>query len=751
MNERRRKRALITRPQEDSADAAIALARRGITPVLAPMMRIEYATADIENEVALAQAILFTSRNGVRAFSRLSPRRDVAVFAVGDSTAALARDSGFVNVESAQGDSADLARLTTDRLDPADGLLFHAAGATVAGDLTDALNKAGFKTVRRSLYEAQALEALADETATALRDRTLDYVLFFSPRTGRIFADLVEKAGLTRTCDSLTAICLSDAVASEIAAIKWRKTVTAQLPTTEALLSVIAKLEDTGAPPAAKTLPTSGPDSVVKSDISKPPMPVEQSVPADEDTEKPQEIAITEADQPKVSSKEPSKQPSEKASVQTSAQTSVPASKKSPEIANTPADTMADMTADTKKESESSEMRDSAAALSATLAAAPTTTETVGQSRIGTVLVTLIAVIVVLGAGYATLPSWREDLPPVVRDRLSGTPVVSDALQRENRNLGARLTEMASKLEAKESDLGAAQSQMAAMENQTADLTATLTAKLAASEQALAALRTANTAGEATAAENAALKGRIAALDQLLTAEKEARASADSATNKAEAMATERAATAGKLSATVDEAAGKIAGLEKNLDTARKAAVLAGKTDTIAMATRKLRDALFGAAPFVAEIKALKDMAGEAPAVAAALSAIEPLAPTGVATRNDLFARLPAAVTAVVAADRRSNNASWIDRTVSKLTGFVTVRRIDGKGTGTDAILARAEMAARRGDLTATANEISTLTDPGAAAAAPWLKAAQDRLAADLARAALDKIVLTGVGAGDPS
>ena len=46
MSERRRKRALITRPQEDSADAAIALARRGITPVLAPMMRIEYATKD---------------------------------------------------------------------------------------------------------------------------------------------------------------------------------------------------------------------------------------------------------------------------------------------------------------------------------------------------------------------------------------------------------------------------------------------------------------------------------------------------------------------------------------------------------------------------------------------------------------------------------------------------------------------------------------------------------------------------------
>jgi hypothetical protein len=356
----------------------------------------------------------------------------------------------------------------------------------------------------------------------------------------------------------------------------------------------------------------------------------------------------------------------------------------------------------------------------------------------GTVLVTLIAVIVLLGLGYATLPSWRDSLPPVVRDHLSGTAAVSGALQRENRALGARLTDLTSKLRAKESNLGAAQYRIAAMENQAADRTAKLTAKLAASEKALASLRTANTAGELAATENTALKGRIAALDQLLAAEKKARASANAATNKAEAMAIERAAA-------------EIAGLEKNLDTARKAAVLAGKTDTIALAARKLRDALFGAAPFVAEIKALQDMAGEAPAVAAALSAIKTLAPKGIATRNDLFTRLPAAITAVVAADRRSNNDSWIDRTVSKLTGFVTVRRIDGKGTGADAILARAEMAARRGDLTKTANEISALTGPGAAAAASWLKAAQARLAADLARAALDKIVLTRVVAGDPS
>ncbi len=57
-----------------------------------------------------AQAILATSANGVRALARRSRARDLPVFAVGPQTAEAAREAGFANVKSADGDAEKTGR-----------------------------------------------------------------------------------------------------------------------------------------------------------------------------------------------------------------------------------------------------------------------------------------------------------------------------------------------------------------------------------------------------------------------------------------------------------------------------------------------------------------------------------------------------------------------------------------------------------------------------------------------------------------
>lgn len=255
MSEPRRHRALITRPQEDAADIAIALARRGVTPVLAPMMKIVHAArqdaGDVDDEAGRAQAILFTSRNGVRAFSRLSTLRHIPAFAVGDSTAALARDLGFSWVESASGDSDDLVRLVRRTLRPEEGPLYHASGETVAGSLSEQLTEAGFTVTRHTLYRAEAIGEFSPDTKSALQRDTLDYVLFFSPRTARIFLDCLAESGLAAKTGRLVAICLSPAVTDVLELRAWRAVKTALEPTTDAMIRMVDKLEKNDSPLSA--------------------------------------------------------------------------------------------------------------------------------------------------------------------------------------------------------------------------------------------------------------------------------------------------------------------------------------------------------------------------------------------------------------------------------------------------------------------------------------------------------------------
>lgn len=208
-------RVLLTRPRDDAEATARRLAEIGIDSVVAPLIDITYiedATIDLRG----VQAVMVTSANGVRALAQVSPRRDIAIYAVGDASADAARQAGFTEVASAGGDVGALAALAGARLDPQAGAVVHVAGSAVAGDLMAELSQRGFSARRVQLYRAQAVSALPEAARAALRDSAVDAVLFYSPRTAGRFADLVAVEGFERDCAGLTAICLSDNVAAAL-------------------------------------------------------------------------------------------------------------------------------------------------------------------------------------------------------------------------------------------------------------------------------------------------------------------------------------------------------------------------------------------------------------------------------------------------------------------------------------------------------------------------------------------------------
>jgi uroporphyrinogen-III synthase len=197
----------------------------GALPVLTPLLRISPVAFDAD--VGGAQALLFTSGNGVQAFAFANPKaRKLTVITVGDATADMARNNGFAGVISAEGDIEALIEKATWALKPAVGKVIHFSGAHVAGDLVGALRAAGFDAESRIAYVAVA----ADSWPAAFGE-PLDIVLFHSARAAETFVALGAP-----NAAKLTAACMSEAVAQAASKAHWARIIVSPAPREDALL-----------------------------------------------------------------------------------------------------------------------------------------------------------------------------------------------------------------------------------------------------------------------------------------------------------------------------------------------------------------------------------------------------------------------------------------------------------------------------------------------------------------------------------
>jgi uroporphyrinogen-III synthase len=227
---------LVTRPRADGEEIAARLAEMGHRALLAPLLEPRFFDGP-EPVLDDIQAILATSANGVRALVRRSPRRDIPVFAVGPQTAEEATRSGFMDVRSADGDAVALAEAASRWARP-DGVLLHVCGEDAPGTLADTLAARGFAVRRAVLYGMATAEALPPEARTALEEGVLDGVMFFSPKTARLFVTLAEGLPII----GLTAFCISPATARALASSTFAEVRIADRPNQAAMLALADRL-----------------------------------------------------------------------------------------------------------------------------------------------------------------------------------------------------------------------------------------------------------------------------------------------------------------------------------------------------------------------------------------------------------------------------------------------------------------------------------------------------------------------------
>ena len=240
---------LVTRPQPDNEATGASLRARGFDVLLAPMLRFEPVGLPDDAGADYA-AIIVTSANALRAVeSQLAAHRllDLPLFAVGDRTAAVARQAGFATVISADGNAADLRELVlaeisnkvkNKKLRTVRPVLYL-AGADLSRDLAGELAEGGLNVVTRTTYRMAASSVLPRETCDAIAANRVEAVLHYSVRSARAFLDAVRAAGVEISALAVQQCCISANVAAILREAGATHVTVASSPDENALLGTL--------------------------------------------------------------------------------------------------------------------------------------------------------------------------------------------------------------------------------------------------------------------------------------------------------------------------------------------------------------------------------------------------------------------------------------------------------------------------------------------------------------------------------
>jgi uroporphyrinogen-III synthase len=213
------RRLLVLRPEPGATETVERARERGLDATAAPLFTIESRPWEAPDSASF-DGLLLTSANAVRcAGDGLKHLRGLPAYAVGEATAAAARDAGFDI--TATGD-AGVDRLLGS-IDP-DLKLLHLSGED-RREPADARQRITMVSVYRSkVVEQPDLHAINGCVA-----------LVHSPRAGARFAELV------RDRRSIAIAAISEAAADALGS-GWQAVETANQPADDALLALAARL-----------------------------------------------------------------------------------------------------------------------------------------------------------------------------------------------------------------------------------------------------------------------------------------------------------------------------------------------------------------------------------------------------------------------------------------------------------------------------------------------------------------------------
>ena len=223
---------LITRPLHQSRRFKKSLVEQfgeNLEICISPILEIKPFRVKIN--LSFFDGIIFTSENGVKAFTNLNKKTDKKIYCVGAYTSEIARKSGLI-VAHTEKDVGDLKTWLIEN--DSERKLLYLCGQNISNNLEVAFEGSKTTVVSQIIYD-QLSRKLSPSAIQFLSGVIPVLIPIFSERSYEILSQQFKST----MSSSRIAICLSEAIANKIKDDEFEKVLISAQPDLESLIKVV--------------------------------------------------------------------------------------------------------------------------------------------------------------------------------------------------------------------------------------------------------------------------------------------------------------------------------------------------------------------------------------------------------------------------------------------------------------------------------------------------------------------------------
>ena len=213
---------LFTRPIDDSKDLILKFKSLGHIVSSIPVISVkkkEYSKIDFSS----FKGIIFTSSNAIKFLDTKLLDKNIKCFCVGNATELLAKEKGFQNIFSAEGNVNNLKEIILQNFKSSEGKLLYVSGETITFELDKFLISEGLKVERVINYSSDPIEKFNEILIDDLKNNVPDIVYIYSQNSAISFKNLIKNYNLQNHWMNTNLMCISEKTSSVLNDIKWKK------------------------------------------------------------------------------------------------------------------------------------------------------------------------------------------------------------------------------------------------------------------------------------------------------------------------------------------------------------------------------------------------------------------------------------------------------------------------------------------------------------------------------------------------